>query len=334
MKPAIKGELVSEDSLTSLWGWLPVAITDGDSLPSIWWRLVGDHRFTEPFFSETLNSIPLDSRYSCRTSPESLAQFSKLECVEPSAFVFHASRCGSTLLTQLLATVSRCIVISEASVVDSALNLCRFHVTRNRGIEILKGVVRAFGQRRFGDERHLIFKLDSWHITHLPLIRAAFPDTPCFFVYRSPSEILSSHRRQRGRQMVPGLLDSELLGIGSEYTDPASLDGYCLRVLSSFFRSATLHAQSDDVLLINYTQLPTLIWTEFAQFLSLSLNATEVRLMQDRSVRHSKHPWDQFLDETPQDIDEAYADAIRNIENYYNELERHRQNHDPWPLKL
>jgi len=134
---------------------------------------------------------------------------------------------------------------------------------------MLKAIVRALGQRRCKDEQHLFVKLDSWHITHLPLIRQAFPETPLFFVYRHPSEILSSHRRQRGQQMVPGLLAPDLLGLDSQVVDPADLDGFCLRVLASFFRSARSHTASGDVVLINYSQLPALIYNQFARCFSI-----------------------------------------------------------------
>jgi hypothetical protein len=122
------------------------------------------------------------------------------------------------------------------------------------------------------------------------LFREAFPETPFFFVYRNPSEILASHRRQCGSQMVPGMFSPQMLGLDSQPVDPADLDGYCLRVLSSIFRSAAVHAQTDDVLLINYSQLPALIWHQFADVVSLELATTEIESMQTRSMQHSKQP--------------------------------------------
>jgi hypothetical protein len=326
----IKRELVSKEGLTSLWRWFPVAIREEENSPVVWWNFAGDRRFTEPFFEDTFTSIPPDSRLSCKTSPESLAQFSGLDCLEPSAFIFHTSRCGSTLLTQLLATLPRCIVIAESPAIDSSLNLCLHDATQDRGVEILKGVVRALGQRRNKDERYLFIKLDSWHIIHLPLIRMAFPDTPCFLIYRNPSEIFLSHRRQRGSQMVPGLLNPEMVGLDSESTDTVDPDAYCLKVLSSFFRSATLHAKSEGLLLINYSQLPVLIWTRFAQFFSISLSASEVRFMKARSTRHSKHPHDPFSKDRHPQISDAYTDVLRKLENDYNELEEYRLNQNLW----
>ena len=81
-----------------------------------------------------------------------------------------------------------------------------------------------------------------------------------------------------------------MLGLDSQPVDPADLDGYCLRVLSSIFRSAAVHAQTDDVLLINYSQLPALIWHQFADVVSLELTTTEIESMQTRSMQHSKQP--------------------------------------------
>ena len=142
----IRVNCVNENTSNSLWNWFPVAIEQHDASLFLDWRFVADRRFTEPFFLDTLASIPLDQRLSCRTSPEVLAQFDGLDCLEPSGFIFHSSRCGSTLISQLLATSNECIVISEAPVIDSALNLYHQETFDLHAPGILKGILRAFGQ--------------------------------------------------------------------------------------------------------------------------------------------------------------------------------------------
>jgi len=293
------------------------------------WRFVGEQRLTEPFFDQSLVSIPRAPGYACRTSAAGFAQFSQFDCLEPSAFLFHSSRCGSTLVTQLLATSEKCVVISEASVIDSAINLCRLDATRETGPGILKSVVRALGQRRCRDEQHVFVKLDSWHITHLPLIRQVFPDTPMYFIYRHPAEILLSHRRQRGSQMVPGLLDRDQLGLDSQPIDPADLDGFCLKVLASYFRSAIAYAAA-GLVLINYSELPELIWERFAAYFSISLDAAAIKLMQDRSLQHSKNSIEQFAADGYQGGTQVDAAALPEVEKIYAALERLRLNQEPW----
>lgn len=300
--------------------WYPVAIAEADTAPQICWQYFGDCRFTQPFFEDTLASARHGPDYACRTAPEALARFNPDDCLAPAAFVFHASRSGSTLVAQMLAALSRCIVISEAPVIEAALKLCRVDATRKPGLEILAGVVRALGQRRSADEQHLFIKLDSWLITHLPLIRQVFPGSPCFFIYRHPAEILASHRKVRGSQMVPGLIDAAALGLAPAALESTDLDDFCRQVLSSFFQSAKRHAVSGSVRLINYNQLPAVIWTHFLPDLSIPLESAELRLIQERSLRNSKRPGELFVEP----VCKMHDDALASLNADYADLERLR----------
>lgn len=326
----IRVNSVTDNAPDSLWKWFPVAIKPHDPSLLVDWRFVGDRRFADPFFQDTLDCTPPDQCLSCRMPLNAFSQFDGLDCLEPSAFIFHASRCGSTLMSQLLATSTECIVISEAPVIDSALNLCHQQATDGHGPEILKGILRAFGQRRCNDERHLFVKLDSWHISLLPWISQVCPDAPSFFLYRHPAEILLSHRRQRGSQMVPGQIAPDVLGVDWQLNEPADLDGFCLKVIASFFRSARRHAELGDLRLINYTQLPELIWTKFARLFSISQNDEAIQLMRQRSSRHSKHSNEQFSEKKKPEAKRLKGEAIDEAKQCYDALEQLRLTQDPW----
>jgi hypothetical protein len=57
-----------------------------------------------------------------------------------------------------------------------------------------------------GVTRRPIVKTDCWHLFHAAELRAWYPESPFVLLYRRPEAVLRSHRRQRGRHMVPGLL--------------------------------------------------------------------------------------------------------------------------------
>jgi hypothetical protein len=80
-------------------------------------------------------------------------------------------------------------------------------------------MVAALGQARAGESR-LFLKLDCWHVRDLPLFRRAFPDTPWVFLYREPVEVLVSHLRRRGVQMIPELVPSARLGLDTPTACP------------------------------------------------------------------------------------------------------------------
>ena len=339
----------------SLHGWYPVAVS-GDP-PGLWWRHLGERPFSEPFFSDTLRRQPPAERlrrFSDWPAPEAMP-----DTLAPSAFVFHVSRCGSTLLTQMLATLASCVALSEPPVLDDFLR--RRHVgipdrASDAGdIMRLRTLVHALGQRRDARQRYLVIKLDSWHLRDLPLFRAAFPHTPMLFLYREPLQVLASHRRQRGPQMLPGLIDADWLGItfrnadrdrdGVAFADdaslaPADLDRYCLHVLRALMETAlAANEGGQPLILLNYQQLPQLPDGPLLARLGVHCGRTERLNMRRRAAFHAKHgapftgdaataerrgaaPEAALLDRL------ARAYALLEQSRLYNELAQYQENSD------
>lgn len=290
----------------SLRGWYPVAVSDAPA--GLWWRHLGGRPFSEPFFSDTLRHQPPAERlrrFSAWPAPAALP-----EALAPAAFIFHVSRCGSTLLTQMLATLPSCVALSEPPVLDDFLRL------RHAGMDAagvpddaagagdvvrLRTLVHALGQRRDARQRHLVIKLDSWHLRDLPLFRAAFPHTPMLFLYREPLQVLASHRRQRGPQMLPGLIDAGWLGITFRGADedqdadgaslaPADLDRYCVHVLRALMEAAlAADGAGQPLMLLNYQQLPQLPDGPLLARLGIHCGRTERLTMRRRADFHAKH---------------------------------------------
>jgi len=262
-------------TLASMHGWLPVVL-DGQTVS--WRHLPG--RCIEPFFSDTLRVQPREERRVCHTPYERLADAG--DTLAPRLFIFHSSRCGSTLLAQMLATLPQCVVHSEPPVLDDFFS----HYGEQppaQAAPLLRALIGALGQRRGALATHYIVKLDCWHIRHLPLLRAAFPATPFWFLYREPQAILASHRRQRGPQMVPGLVLPPAFGAGLA---PGDLDGFCARVLEHIFSQALAHA--DALRLLDYRQLPGVVWEELLAELGIETAAAQLDAMRARAGFHAK----------------------------------------------
>lgn len=261
-------------ALGSMRDWFPVALDDS----AVSWRHL-PARFTEPFFADTLRAQPRDQRRVCRTPHDWLDRVGPT--IAPSAIVFHSSRCGSTLLAQMLACLPQCIVQSEPPVIDDFL--ARYGDTAlATAAPALRRLMLALGQCRHGETRFIV-KVDCWHIRHLPLLRAAFPATPFWFLYREPQAVLASHRRQRGPQMVPGLVLPPAFGAGLA---PGDLDGYCARVLEHIFSQALVHA--DELRLLDYRQLPGVVWEELLAELGIEACAGQLDAMRARAGFHAK----------------------------------------------
>ena len=92
------------------------------------WIYTAGKKFTEPFFSDTIsvckNFSENRSSYKVATDLEIMSEWSSpINSIYPSAIIFHVSRCGSTLLSQLLALDEKHIVLSEVPFFDELLRL-------------------------------------------------------------------------------------------------------------------------------------------------------------------------------------------------------------------
>lgn len=313
-RQALRAQSVAPTDLADLRHWFPVTLID----QHIAWRR-HEERFTTPFFADTLQQQTPDQRQVCLTplphSPQLAQQLLALPVLAPSAFVFHVSRCGSTLLTQLLSTLPQCIVMSEPPIIDAALRS-----GAQPDPHLLRQMILALGQRRFG-ESHFVIKLDSWHLPHLPLLRSLFPDTPCWFLYREPQAVLASHQRQRGPQMVPGLILPPQLGNAARAA--GDLDGYCLQVLAWLFKLALEHA--GHLHLLNYSQLPGAVWQALLPQLGVQPTAVEVGAMQQRSGFHAKDRASAFHGDPCSSLTHAAQQMLRDeLLPLYQQLEQQR----------
>ena len=275
------------------------------------WIKADVDRFTEPFFHTTIQQWRWSNRKITCTGVESLVNFQAENFIKPTLFIFHVSRCGSTLLSQMMAQLPQNIVLSEPMIVDELLKsdlhdqMKRMALTRS--LEIL-------GRKRSGIEENLIVKTDCWHLLYLDLIRELFPDTPIVFVIRDPTAILNSHKKMRGRQMVPGLLNIQIV---NEPVPAYDLDGYAAKVLERLF-TIMLERRNEASLLLDYTELPEVL-SRVIGIAEMKFNETEKSQMLARADFYSKNVFQakpEFSPASPIDgvdmtrLDRLYSDLL------------------------
>src|SRR5207237_7353188 len=105
------------------------------------------------------------------------------------------------------------------------------------------------------DEEHFFIKFDSWSTLDIDVIAEAFPAVPWIFLYREPVEVIVSHMRKRGSQMVPGSMQHVLPGFDLSAMLQMPAEEYCARVMARICGSA-LAADRANALFVNYNQLP------------------------------------------------------------------------------
>lgn len=272
------------------------------------WCWLGDLRFTDPFFDQTIARAlrrPFSLLFRHQT-PLTVLEQAGSGAQRPAGFIFHASRCGSTLVSQMLAAVESNSVISESPLVDFVL---RSHangkiITDEQRVQWLQWVIGVLSRKKKNAVRSYI-KFDSWHVLHLPLVRRAFPDVPWIFIYREPLEILASHQQQPGSQMVPGTLDPMTFGM-----DPARLHEmpqheYGARVLSGVLETAAAHARTHGGVLMNYTQLPNAVWSLLPQVFGAGWGVDDIERMRNAARFHAKNPSLNFEPDSAQKREQA-----------------------------
>jgi len=275
-------------------GWLPVRTGWHEQELWVEWAYVGPEPFREPFFEHSVvrwRAKPFNRLFRYATPFDALAEAQRQRPhLAPTGFIFHMSRCGSTLVSQMLAASPHHIVISEAEPIDAVVRARRASpgLAEEKQVAMLRTMVGALGQVRSSEQQHLFVKLDSWHTLALPLFRRAFPDTPWIFIYREPVEILVSHSRKRGMHMVPGLLGDVFDEAPPEAE--ASLDAYCGHVLSLIGESALQNHARGASLLMNYTDLPEAIWTDVLPHFDISCSAAGRAAMARVGQYDAKNP--------------------------------------------
>jgi hypothetical protein len=283
--------------------WTPAQIRWTQSGPLVDWCHLGDLRFTDPFYEQTIDRAmahPFNLLFRRATPLAAMTEPTAFE-LRPAGLIFHMSRCGSTLVSRMLAAVPENVVLSEPGPLDQILRARERlpGLTDAQLVALLRGMTAALGRRRHAEERDLLIKLEGWHVLQFPLIRRAFPDVPWIFLYRDPLEVMASLELERPRQMMPGGLDAGLLGL-----DPASAlaltpSDYGARVLERILEAALAHA-AEGGRLIEYRQLPDAASGDVLAHFGLHYGADALARMHEIARFDAKRPAAPYADDSEQ----------------------------------
>jgi hypothetical protein len=330
-QPALAQPAGVSAGLTQMSGWVPIRLDWHNSSPFANWAYFGRTRFTEPFFEDSVRRAfrhPFNSLFLRQTPLETMGALQASEPgLSPSGFIFHMSRCGSTLISQMLAALPQTVVISEAEPLDTVLRGggVASRITEEHRLAGFQWMVGALGHPRVGGETHYFIKFDSWHTAYLSLIEQAFPTVPKLFVYRDPVEVLVSHLNRPGSQMVRGNLDPDLLGLDAPAVEGMTGEEYYARVLGFTCGAAVRH---QGLRLVNYQELPEAVESSLLDFFKLPCTRAERERMREVARFSAKDPWWEFVPDGASKQTAASA-AVRELAErwvgpIYRQLESHR----------
>jgi hypothetical protein len=287
-----------------LTGWVPFRVDWQGPTPEVRWCRIGARRFAEPFFEETLAKVMAEpfAQAFRRVTPIGALNGPEIEAAaaRPTGFIFHMSRCGSTLIAHALARLPENVVLSEAGPIDAILRAPERLAGLDdcRHIDWIRGMVLALGQRRNLEESRLFVKFDCWHTPALSLIRRAFPDVPWIFVYREPVEVIVSHLRRVATQMMPGIRPPAWFRLDLSEALAMPTEEYIARVLAAICGAALEHSGLGGGMFVNYRDLPDAAWLAVSEHFGARWSSEEVSLMKEAARFDTKNPGQTFRDDT------------------------------------
>jgi hypothetical protein len=325
--------------IRGLKGWLPVDAVVVEGRPGLSWMNMEGVCFSEPFFQQTVERVRMErpARGELFTEFDALLQLEKvLDSVQPTGFIFHSSRSGSTLVANACRAVADSIVLSEPYAVDKLI--ARFITDTSEGTikemlysVFLRAAVNVLAQRRTGNERHLFVKFSCCSVFELDRIRRIWPTVPWIFLYRDPSETIVSNLTTLPEWMLDN--DHRVLAsiIGTSATSIAEMSGeeLCARAIGSFYSTANRLA-NDKCMLLNYDQLSVAVLLSILHFFKVTTTPEEANAITIASRMYSKDrfPSRQFVPDTNAKVQGAPEVVCRMAERWaagpYRLLEKTR----------
>ena len=301
--------------MEDLRNWIPCKLENDAGAWQLRWMDLSAHHIAEPFFDETI-SIGLArmrerSPYHTLSNTDFLVESSfGINTIAPTCFVFHVSRCGSTLLTQALSTDPGNIVYAEPPLLDEILraSLHDKNLTEMEMESWFKAALKMMGQQRNNQHQMLIIKLDSWHIHFYPLLRKWYPNTPFYFLSRKPDAIIASHDKRRGLHSIPGHIEADLLKVKLHDQHYRDFNFFTAQVLEAYYKEICEIVYANHPLdhFYDYGWGMNNLITHF--FAAIGKEIAKGNEMEKRLSFHSKYPDQRYRVEDEVDIS-AYPDT-------------------------
>lgn len=312
-------------------GWLPIRVNWRGPEPMIDWVYAGDTLFTEPFFDHTIERLlqaPFNLAFRRLTDVGALRLgATELPTIKPTGFIFNMSRCGSTLVSRMLASLEQNVAISEASPLDWMIraNVRRPEITSEEHLNWIRWMTGALAQKRVACAEHFFVKFDAWHTLYFDLIEEAFPDVPWIFLYRNPAEVLVSHKKQRGSGTMPGVIEHTIDGLSLVEALEFPQEEYPAFVLAEICRAALKKRDNLNGKFVNYTQLPEFAYGDLLRHFNIKYSDDDIARMREAAGYNAKSPSVKFTSDTDDKRREASGEIDAIADKYfatiYEELE-------------
>lgn len=180
-------------------GFIPVAWTGDHKLV---WLDIGDCPLSEWKFRFSIrNLIDGSNAPDCFTTDIEILQSEDLDpgaSHQPTGFLFHMSKCGSTVMARILDQSPQHITLKEPTPLHEPFWQ---YMTQDwktpiepseTNLRMIRNLIQIMGRTRLPEQRSYFLRVRSWVVAFVNIIQQAFPDTPTLFMYRDPVEVMAS----------------------------------------------------------------------------------------------------------------------------------------------
>jgi hypothetical protein len=282
------------------------------------WTELGEERFDKPFFHQTLDAAlarpdapaPRHSGLEALVAEARRAEAAGESLAPPAGFVFHMSRCGSTLVSSSLACEPAALVLAEPNPLGDYFEVAQALPPAQR-LQLLRALLILLGRKRAA-ERVFVIKAMSQLAVFLPFLLQALPEARWVFVYRDPVEVLVS--LMEGESFVASLharpKQAELwAGIAAEEVAALPPADFAARMLARICSTAAEAGERDPSRMraLAYPWEPEAVAERVAPFLGVEMGEAAQRQARDLTRRDAKDPARAFAADA--EAKRARADA-------------------------
>ncbi|KJE35838.1 hypothetical protein UF64_06915 [Thalassospira sp. HJ] len=165
-------------------------------------------------------------------------------------FIFHASRCGSTLVSQILDQAPDSLSYSEHGFISKALLMDMDD--GNMDFPILRACLDLLRPSPQFRNKKVVIRFSSWTSLLIKPIIERFTGVDWCFIYRDPLEIMVSHRiSPAGWSNNPHAVTKHAAHLVDDQEDPVR---FAAEVVNAFFTQA-IAAPADRRCLVDYKNL-------------------------------------------------------------------------------
>ena len=281
--------------------YLPVHFTIRSDSMSVRWLEIGSAPLSDPFFFQTLQrSRNVEQRPEWDSDIKLLvAAAASLPAIVPTGFIFHLSRCGSTLLANVLRTAQQTVVLSEARPIQKLLQRRVFGnspfpveewVAMRR--MLLDSVVTLYGNTLCGPQANVVIKGNGLDLLDISLVRSVWPGVPAVVLIRDPVEIMVSVAKKGAGWVAlrkSSRVAAETFGWGEGEVLAMTQEEYCARALGRFC-GAAFEAIDSSCRVLDYTSLNVNTIYQIAEFFGLQLPPRTSPVITEALETYSKDP--------------------------------------------